>query len=787
MKKRYIGVLSLVALLAAGCQTQTSSTLTSSTNDSTLSSDTTSTSSPSQSTTSSASAEEKVLSQLQSDPIAFKGVLTEWLRQEGRPEQTIDTPLEVYASGERYYNAERNSKGVVVDVIDYFADDEGYLSEMSLDPYTNTMVEKALGSSSDRFLFADECGNPFLRLTKEDLTVDGAEVSFDLDAELASDLTIFTTYYDDIPMETLTATIDAEGTIESLTLSYEVSATDDPNFGTYERGAKFVFELVDPSTIELPVYQPRPENAETKKLQALFDRMAKGNYTVHTIVTITDEYGPYEDQDLTVTYTEQGILSEDNFYGETTGYFVTEEGVAEVALEEGKLVGQSAVVPAELSEVVELPTFAYHSAMFDVSEDGKTFTLASDLGLNEEAYIMVPDPMTAPAAYPDDGSLKIQFNDDGSYTFIYDETIDFLGMVMVYTYTMVVTDVETTSLGYDESDYVPYTPASSWEDIPGAIDEMEYYGIDPELIPWFCPEGCQWTYSDIYETLALSVGANLDVREVADQFEDVLVEAGWYLVEEDEYGEAYYSYDLPTGDILNISVYPSVVNSEVELFLYDMTPHVEETPLSQWLEENFLGASNYTMRTTVDYVGTPCDQSTGEPTGESTSMTLVETVFQFTDEAAYFQYGGAFADQLYVNKDGHADAYEIVEGEIVSSNTYLDVYQNFLPTLRTLAAPYFAAGEEENQYVPVGRESKEKIHDLLGIVFGEEKDEVGDVVLTLDETKDVLSIDYVINEGYYYVDETEETFEIGYCRVHMEITDVHSTVIDPDILALVAQ
>ncbi len=481
----------------------------------------------------------------------------------------------------------------------------------------------------------------------------------------------------------------------------------------------------------------------------------------------------------------RGILAKDNFYGGTTGYFVTDEGVAEVALEDGKLVGQSPVVPAELSDVIELPSFSYHSAMFDVSEDKKTFTLAENLGLNEKASVMVPDPMTASFAYPDDGTLEVRFEDDGSYTFGYDETVEILGTTMVYSYTMNVTNVKTTSLGYDQNDFVPYFPDSSWEDIPDAIDEMEYCGIDPELIPFFCPDGCQWIFSEIYETLALSVGANLDVHEVADEFEALLVEKGWYFVEEDEYGEAYYSYDLPMGDILNVSVYPSVVNDEVEPFLCDMTPHAEETPLSRWLEENFLSESNYTMRTTVDYVSTPCDQNTGEPTGESTSTPLVETFYQFTEEVAYFHYGGAVADRLFVNKDGHSDFYEIENGEILSTNTYLDVYQNYLPTLRSLAAPTFSLGEEENQYVPVGSECKEKIHDLLGIVFGEEKDEVGDVALTLDETENALLIDYVINAGYYYADETEETFEIGYCLVHTEIADVHSTVIDPDILALV--
>ena len=62
-----------------------------------------------------------------------------------------------------------------------------------------------------------------------------------------------------------------------------------------------------------------------------------------------------------------------------------------------------------------------------------------------------------------------------------------------------------------------------------------------------------------------------------------------------------------------------------------------------------------------------------------------------------------------------------------------------------------------------------------------------DFVLTFDEENNTLTIDYVLNDGIYYTDSTQTTVELGYYAVSLTISDVGTTVIDPAILALVAE
>ena len=89
-------------------------------------------------------------------------------------------------------------------------------------------------------------------------------------------------------------------------------------------------------------------------------------------------------------------------------------------------------------------------------------------------------------------------------------------------------------------------------------------------------------------------------------------------------------------------------------------------------------------------------------------------------------------------------------------------------------------------YAPENSQTEATLSELLGVNMGTD-DVCEDFVLTFDEENDTLTIDYVLNDGIYYTDSTQTTVELGYYAVSLTISDVGTTVIDPAILALVAE
>ena len=437
MKKKLFGLLTLVGLLA-GCQNIPSSSAEPSTPPSSVapsstlpSSETPTTSqtppssnssseNPSTPPISSSTPEPEpeptvndILVQLQSDELAVQGTLTQYVNQEGYEPQSASSTISCYISDSRYYNVEMED-GEVTYLTDYVADEDGLVSTRSLDPETNTVIDTPVYSGGETVLFSEMFYNPFVSIAAEDVTVEDGIVTFDISDQLAFEIAYVTTFYSDIPMDTLTATVDEDYNVTSVTIGYENHVENDPQYGTYTEGAKYVFELVTAEEIGVPKnIEPRPENPKTEPLAELFEDLAAGNYTVHTETLWGESIDElYEDQNADLKVTEEGVLHQDNYYGTTSGYLKVEEGIAEVVLEDGKLVGQGVPSASSLAEVVGLSPFSYMANMFDVSEDGKTFTLASGYGLVDNAYLLIPDPITYPNAYPDEGKFTITFNDE---------------------------------------------------------------------------------------------------------------------------------------------------------------------------------------------------------------------------------------------------------------------------------------------------------------------------------------------------------------------------------------
>lgn len=796
MKRKWMSLLALVPLLAVSCTETSSSTSGSSTTTSSSTSSTT-TSSSSSSSSSSVPTIADVLAKLQSDELAFSGTLTQLAETEAQGTQTFVSTIDGYASESRFYNIEYDETGAVTYLNDYVADDEGYVATAALDPYTNTVEVTRVQEGGEPVVFADSFSNPFLALTEEDLTLEGTTVTFAVTEQEIADIAYFTTLYPDIPFETMTATIDEDYDIVSVTLSY-VETGEDADLGAYTLSYTYAFELVDPATLGLPSLEPRPDNAQTDRLQDLFDTLQAGNYAVDGTIAIDYGEGDVETYRTGAVYTEEGILLDADVLSSPIGYLAVDGGVAEVVLEGESLIGQGPVQNATFADILAMPTFGYDARMFDVSEDGNTYTLASGLGISADAGVLVPDPLGlrettgSDLAVPDDGSLSVTFQEDGSYLFRYTETLTFFGMSIVTTAEMVVSDVGEATLPYGIEDYVPYVNPTSWEEVDGIVDEMAYYGIDSDLVPWYCPEGAQWIFDDYMECYALSVGADMLASEAADAFGALLVEAGWVLVEEDSYGECYYSYSLQDGTVLNVSLWPSDSQGIVYFYFYDPeTPEVE-TPLSIWIEENFLSSSNYTMDVSISYLHAPVDQQTGEQTGEITiEDPFLTAVYQYTNEAAYLDYDEAsgMTDMLFVNRDdGTASRYQISDGTPTLQQTYEGNYQStFLYTMMDVAQhPSFVPVDSvDGGYTTEDTNLQDDLYSMIGLYFNADGDTYSNFEILFDEASGELTIGFIINLGYYYADSSQTTIELGGNYAVLNIGSVGTTTIDPDLLALV--
>ena len=795
MKRKWMSLFALIPLLAAGCDEVSSTSTSTGTSTSTSS---TTTSSSSSSSSSSVPTIADVLAKLQSDELAFSGTLTQSVVTETQGSEAYVSTIEGYASASRFYNAEYDETGALAYLSDYVSDEEGYVATAELDPYTNTVEVVRYEEGGENLVFADYFSNPFLALTEEDLTVEGTTVTFDVTEQEISDIGYFTTLYTDIPFDTLTATIDADYNIVSVELSH-VETGEDADLGAYTLTYSYLFELVDPATLDLPAIEPRPDNAETQRLQDLFEALQEGNYTVDGTIAIDYGGGDVETYVTSALYTADGILLDSDILPSPIGYLAVDGGVAEVVLEGENLVGQGPVQNATFADVLAMPTFGYDARMFDVSEDGNTYTLASGLGISADAGVLVPDPLGlrettgSDLAIPDDGSLSVTFQEDGSYLFRYTETLSFLGMSIVTTAEMEVSAVNETALPYGIEDYVPYANPTSWAEVDGIVDEMAYYGIDSDLVPWYCPEGAMWEYDDYMETYILSVGADMLASEAADAFGALLVEAGWVLVEEDSYGECYYSYTLQDGTILNISLWPADSQGIVYFYFYDPETPKVDTALSLWIEENFLNSSNYTMDVSISYLHAPIDQETGEQTGEITiDDPFLTAVYRYTDEAAHMDYDEAsgMTDKLFVNRDdGTASRYEVSGGSATLQQTYEGNYQSvFLYTMMDVALlhPSFVPVDGvDGGYTTEDANLQDDLYSMIGLYFSTEGDTYSNFEILFDEASGELTIGFIVNLGYYYADSSQTTIELGGNYAVLSIGSVGTTTIDPDLLALV--
>ena len=353
MKKNLLTIASalLLSISLASCDggttegsssTATSDTVTTTTTGTTTTGTTTTTTT----TTTSVHTMDEVLAQLKG-VLSLKGDLSMLVKENGIVVSSQKSVLEVLVSPSHYFNRETGDSNYITDM--YLAED-GTTVEKSVDPTTGEVSE-----SASYYDIADY-QNPFADLTVDDLTL-GAnhQVAITLtEDEFTKAGAVLTMYGEEsVTFQTAVLTIDDDYMITGMTFT-----------GVSSEGveSKFACSVIDESELSIPVYERTEKHEE---IDSLFSELKKGNYTF----AVEDSAG--------VAF-EAKVTSEGFIIDDQQGYILTDEGLADFEVVDGKLVGTTPATSLTMADVV--PPFDYLSSMFD--KDGDVYTLPAGLGLD---------------------------------------------------------------------------------------------------------------------------------------------------------------------------------------------------------------------------------------------------------------------------------------------------------------------------------------------------------------------------------------------------------------------
>lgn len=577
MKKNLLTIASalLLSISLASCDgrtvdgsssTATSDTATTTTTGTTTTGTTTTGTTTTTTTTTSVHTMDEVLAQLKG-VLSLKGDLSMLVKENGIVVSSQKSVLEVLVSPSHYFNRETGDSFYITDM--YLAED-GTTVEKSVDPTTGEVSE------SVSYYDIAEYQNPFADLTVDDLTL-GAnhQVAITLTEDEFTKAGAVLTMYGEasVTFQTAVLTIDDDYMITEMTFT-----------GVSSEGveSEFACSVIDESELSIPVYE-RTETHE--EIDSLFSELKKGNYTF----AVEDSAGVAFETKVT----SEGFLIDDQ-----QGYILTDEGLADFEVVDGKLVGSSPATSLTMADVV--PPFDYLSSMFD--KDGDVYTLPAGLGLDFAIENILPeaaiyDPLGYGIVLVDDGSYTLTNNQDGTWTASYTSSDPLFGSQV--TVEVTISEIGTTLFGYTLEDYVEPAPQTSWADVDYALELLELAGIAEEDLPFYLPEGGYWQLdTENLSDLILSLPSDVTATQALTTYTSMLVNAGWEQTSTSDYGT---SFSLDTGEpgklIGNITLEAYDEDGLFVIWFEDPTLPETENKVGPWIDEHFADPAtiNYTM------------------------------------------------------------------------------------------------------------------------------------------------------------------------------------------------
>ena len=703
---------------------------------------------------------DNLMADLHQSEVALTGELTIAFYQTGTPLilQESTSKQTVAIGPDYYYNA--IGEGDSLASSEYYRTEDGYVAMRTLLPTNQVRETLVVGTGGAPFNYDDTFYNFFSFIDKDECEIDedGNIAVTGLSDEDKYELTYGLTFYEDVPFTSLTFSYGEDGTLTGLLTGEELDVTTTAAGGgtmSYDMKATMTFTIETPEDVGFRPVEPFAPKAEDAALDALFDELQGGNFTIDVVKTGGLDQGG----DPQRWYLSDDAVVRINLDGETLepksgyGYYDTGAGLNYVTYLNGKLEGSKNVDTGTALADMK-PTFLFAAAAFDY--EGDTYRLKTGYGFEDYVAATIPDAVAnwdnQYYMNMDDGSLTIKLNDDGSAVFAYSYSYLDYGNTVTGTVEATVSAIGTTTLPYAYEAYVEpdYTQWSGYGDATVAILE-QYIGGGLKFLPVLdasTAKSSKATELDRYDGHYISITNTYNTEEEAQAvytaYRASLLENGWIPDPSYEAKTGYYIHERVEGGYYHINFN----NTGKYIYFKVFQPTVD---FNEWyhgyFDETIGSWFNYTTTVeTYDY-----DETTGTAGETATSTTTTKIVDKMTEgilkrsvnsKETVTYYDDTANDQFLVIEKGTDNKWYLSESYDGLATTNLDTYEGKNYVTPKDLAPYMdrcTAGENDGQYVLAEGDDQA----LAELLFGAELSENATSNVKLNFYENCLEITFV--------------------------------------------
>lgn len=386
----------------------------------------------------------------------------------------VVTTVDTFISDSEYYYTEYDETTIYY-LDHYFKDENGFLSTKELQKDNTVLVD----STKDKF---DELViNPFVLISREDLTVVGDEVVLQSE-DLEMMFSLVSGY--DFEFEKMVITVDKDDN----PTGYLVTSKLDDSYASEGVLIKNVLTGTFTSKEELsvPVIEPGTLTEDHQHLKEAFDLLKTNNYTLH-YHDVDFDGDVTMDANIVVTDSAVLVAAGEQEYG----YLDTEKGLVKFAVDktgDNPVMKGTTIADSDKSVVDDILTpFDFAPEVFTYVGDGK-FTLPLSYSLYDSIPTTLPDTFLGDnTSLIVPGAFYVILNGNGTIEFNYMWEIIGLGYG---GYTQVIaSNFNSSVFPYDpETQYEEKVPTTWLEYSPDFSKTLQGLIGDDNKVPFYMPD-----------------------------------------------------------------------------------------------------------------------------------------------------------------------------------------------------------------------------------------------------------------------------------------------------------
>lgn len=551
----------------------------------------------------------------------------------GEVKDTYVSDLETIYRSDLFYVKETSQADDSVSMIDVYKDEKtGNAVKKVLMPNNQVINVNYLDSEDNPYLFETRFNNPLTKITKDNLELSADETKVEIVDLSKTDmltLAILLTGYSETPLLGLEFELD-DGVIKKGTAVAQIPNQIGSDNSINNINITYTFDFVEESIVDFEEVKPFDKKSEDATLNSLFVELRKGNYTINETrtggVAISEQKTKMYFNDEVVLKTLTNVETNKEVGGGY--YYVEDEGLIDVSLEDDFLVGKGNLYDNTKECIDYVPTFVFDGAVFDY-KDG-VYTLKEGYGFENYIQYTAPDyafNMSSYLYYLVKGTYQIKLTTNGA-TFEYDYAFnDQYGQVVKGHIKLEVSNIGTTLTPYTyihEDDIL----FDSWDDFgEESLSAMkEFLGDNAQdVLPWIGYDK-DVTYNGFVSSKYIGqlygnfVAQYKDAESATSKFNEyreLLISEGWTQDADPEATPSMeaYRYTKPLED--GTGYYRVSVRRYSSNFVIQLMP--KTTSLSDFLTTRFENNDNVTMdivKNTKVYSYNSDTQEVGELTKE---------------------------------------------------------------------------------------------------------------------------------------------------------------------------